>query len=62
MAEATTARTPTGPEPAVSWLDEAVADAMTVLERIHADARTALDAISPETASVIRGEVDSGKF
>lgn len=61
MAEATTAGSAAGPEPAVSWLDEAVADAMTVLERIHAEARTALDAISPETALVIHGQVDSEK-
>jgi hypothetical protein len=63
MAEATTvttSTTATGPEPGLSWLDKAVADATSVLERIHTDARAALDTISPETAEVVRVHAEPG--
>lgn len=53
MAEATSATTSAAPESTLSWLDKAAADAMTVIERIYAEARTALDTISPETAPIV---------
>lgn len=49
-------------EPALSWLDEAVADALNVIEQIHTAARAALDAAGTDTPAVAHSAVQSGSF